>query len=267
MTRIILIGAAAAVCALCVNGQRAIPACRLAPEDEAAIRAIIRDDQQDKANPNIATNLDWENGFGIRYNDAQKMRAFYSKNVSPLQKGAAAEVLEVRIKMLNDATAVADAYWRLAGQLDAETQKPGPDRWGRTTYVMEKVNSRWTLVVERCADLKLPYFQHFSELPKAFPAPAAKLAAYAGNYESATGKLMEQVKVEGDHLLFVFPKPDVLAVARVAIPVSETEFLLFDPADLAEYHRVQFTRDAWGKDAVLFLSETGEPGPRDVRAN
>jgi hypothetical protein len=77
------------------------------------------------------------------------------------------------------------------------------------------------MVVQRIADLRLPYFKHFDRIPTAAPVPAAILASYVGNYESAPGRTEEEITVSGDHLTIAFPKKK-----EIAIPTSETEFLI-----------------------------------------
>jgi hypothetical protein len=46
---------------------------------------------------------------------------------------------------------------------------------------------------------------------------------------------------------------------RVGIPVSETEFLLFDPSDLAMYYRVTFNKLADGGVSLTMLRADWEP--------
>jgi hypothetical protein len=221
-------------------------------QDEAAIRAIVADAGAGRPNPHIAANLDWENAFGIRYADLAKRDAFYHAVVSPLQKDDTDTTLEVKVRFLDAGTAVADEYWHIAGQLDVATHKPGPDRWGRTTYIFSKRSGSWTEMLERVADLRLAYYHHYDVLPQAAPVPAAALASYAGNYEFADDHGRRTISVAGDHLVFASA-----AKTRVAIPTSAADFLLFDPNDLAEYAKLHFAPAGGGMTATL-SDETGE---------
>ncbi len=206
--------------------------------DEAAIRAVMKQRAADKADPHVAADLDWENAFGVRYNNLQKMTKFYGEVVTPLQQNDTDTTLEVKVKFITPEIAVSDEYWHIVGQLDANTGKPGPDRWGRTTYLFKKENGSWTEVLERVADLRIPYYKHYDTLPAAAAVPAATLATYAGTYERTPAAKNVQVTVSGDHLEVVNKHGKF-----VAIPTSATEFLVFDPDDLSEYTRYTFASD------------------------
>ena len=119
------------------------------PQDEAAIRAIVADASAGRPSSHVASNLDWENAFGIRYTDLAKRDAFYGAVVLPLQKDDTDTTLEVKVRFLDGGTAIADEYWHIVGQLDVATHKPGPDRWGRTTYIFSKHSGSWTEVLRR----------------------------------------------------------------------------------------------------------------------
>ena len=161
--------------------------------------------------------------------------------------------LEVKIRYLDSHTAVADEYWHIIGQLDVATHKPGPDRWGRTTYVMVKQGGHWMEVLERVADLREAYYKHYDLLPKAVPVPAAILASYAGSYVFVDDKSTRSVTVEGDHLVVASAKR-----SRIAIPTSPTDFLLFDPGDLAEYAKLHFNQPATGPMQATLEYATGD---------
>ena len=206
--------------------------------DETAIRAIVKNQAANKPDPHLAADLDWENAFGIRYSDLKKMKKFYGEEVTPLQQDDTDTTLEVKVKYITPEIAVADEYWHIVGQLDYKTDKPGPDRWGRTTYILKKENGTWTEVMERVADLRIPYYKHYDSLPAAAPIPASTLASYAGTYERTPGAKSVQLTVSGDHLAVVSKHGKF-----VAIPASATEFLVFDPDDLAEYTRYTFSPD------------------------
>ena len=204
-------------------------------QDETEIRAIVANSAAGRPEPRIAANLDWENAFGIRYTDLKKRDAFYHAVVTPLQKNDSDSTLEVKIRYLDPNTAVADECWHVIGQLDVATRKPGPDRWGRTTYICVKRDGHWIEVLERVADLRLAYYKHYDAMPKPIPVPAATLASYAGKYVFANDQSARSIKVEGDHLIVASAKR-----SRIAIPSSSSDFLVFDPNDLAEYAEPAF---------------------------
>ena len=230
-------------------------------EDEAAIRAIVIASSAGIPDPHLAADLDWENAFGIRYVDLKKRDAFYKDVVSPLQKDAADTTLEVKVKFVAPDVAVADEYWHVVGQLNQETNKPAPDRWGRTTYILKKQDGAWTEVMERIADLRLPYYKHYDALPKAFAVPSETLASYAGTYEAVRGRNLAAVSVSGDHL-----QVSLRGRQRTAIPVSETEFLLFDPEDLAQYLTMRFAKESDGNLSAALSYPTGEPIAKAMKA-
>jgi hypothetical protein len=228
-------------------------------DDEAQIMAILKSSDIDEPSLHVAADLDWENAFGIRYTNLAKRDLFYKKYVTPLQKDGTFTRLEVKIKFIEPNVAVADEYWREQGQLNRETQKPGPDRWGRTTYVFTRKDGVWAEVLERVADIRLPYFKHYDSLPPAAKVDTAVLASYAGVYESQAAadfpKGQAVLKVNGDHLEF---STEDLG-SEVAIPTSATEFLLMDPNDLAEYLKCVFSKDADGKIIVTYLTFQDKP--------
>lgn len=221
--------------------------------DEAQIRSIVRDASAERPNPHVAPDLDWENAFGIRYNNLKTRDAFYKDAVAPLQKDDADTTLEVKVRFLTPDAAVADEYWHIVGQLDMDTHKPGPDRWGRTTYIFTKKDGVWTEVLERVADLRLAYYKHYDHLPQSAAVPPATLASLAGKYQLVQNRVPITLSVEGDHLLYTSPKR-----TRVLVPLSATEFLAFDPADTAEYLRLVFSRNAAGRPLAHITYDTGE---------
>ena len=93
-------------------------------------------------------------------------------------------------------------------------------------------------MLERVADLRIPYYKHYDVLPAAAAVPAATLASYAGTYERTPNARNVQITVSGDHLEVVNKRGKF-----VALPTSATEFLVFDPDDLAEYTRYTFASD------------------------
>jgi hypothetical protein len=161
------------------------------PADEAAILAS----GQETVAGHRAPNLDWENAFGIRYDDLAKREAFYGAVVAPLQKSTTDTVLETRIRFLTPTVALADTYEHLVGQLDVATHVRGADRWIRATDILKKENGAWTLVAGRIADLRYPWYRHYDAIPSAAPLPANVLAAYAGAYTRADGKPLDMLKV------------------------------------------------------------------------
>jgi hypothetical protein len=225
--------------------------------DEAAVRQIVANLEADQPDPHVSPTLDWENAFGIRYDDLKKRDAFYVAVVKPQFKTATDSTLETKVSFVTPDVAVADTYWHVVGQIYRGETKPGPDRWGRTTYIFRKKNGAWVEVIERVADLRLPYYKHITEVPKSAPVPAETLQSYAGRYASppgATDPATSDVAVQGDHLTITTRRGVLLA-----IPTSQTEFLVFfSPDDTAEYYKAKFdTRNG----AVSYaLSEAwGEP--------
>jgi hypothetical protein len=223
-------------------------------EDEAAIRGILKVADDDEPSTHVAADLDWENAFGVRYMDLKRRDAFYHQFVTPLQTKSTFSVLEVKVKFVNPETAVADEYWRIVGQLNSRTGKTGADRWGRTTYVFAKAEGRWTEVLERITDLRLPYFKHYETRPEAVKLPEGTLERLAGKYEVTEDHSPVTMTVEGDHLIYAGPKRSMIAV-----PVSATEFLLFERDDAEEYTKLEFGKDAAGKTTVGLLSAWGAP--------
>jgi len=219
--------------------------------DETAIRSIVADLEADAPNPHVSAKLDWENAFGIRYFDLKKRDAFYGAVVKPQFKTATATTLETRVQFVTPSVAVTDTYWHVVGQVYAGETKPGPDRWGRTTYIFEKDNGAWTEVIERVADLRLPYYKHLDAMPVAAAIPPSTLSAYAGHYKGSSRDA--DVAVTGDHLTITTKRGPL-----IAIPQSQTDFLVFfGPDDTAEYYKVRFSAkdgvtrftlsEAWGE--------------------
>jgi len=203
--------------------------------DEAAIRAIVATQSADQEDPHVASDLDWENAFGIRYTNLKKRNDWFNANVKPQFKDATNVTLEVKVRFLESTVAVADEYWHVAGQVYAGETKPGADRWGRTTYIFKKENGAWIEVMERVADLRSAYFKHYDALPTPVPVAAETLSCYAGSYVTAEGKEMATISVSGDRLAIKTRRG-----AFVGIPISSSEFLTFDPNDLASYYRITF---------------------------
>jgi hypothetical protein len=233
-----------ALAALMAGPARAAPT---RAGDEAAIRAIITADDEGRRDQGYAPNMDWENAFGVRYTDAAHRERLLQYVHSTLQAQATSEVLETRIAFLDPAMAVADEYWHVAGQIDQATGKPGADRWGRTTFVFRKESSAWLLVVERIADLRIPYYKHYTALPKPVPVQPPVLASYAGDYVTSTGKPDSRIAVEGDHLLV-----DTGGSKGIGIATSAQDFVVFTPGDLERHYDLHFepggTKLAWSAD-------------------
>lgn len=230
----------------------------LSPQDEREIRAAILSDAVGNAHPQIASDLDWENAFGVRYNDLQRRDAFYRNIIERLTRKAEDDSREIKIKLVSPDVAVADEYWRLTGELDQSTGEAGPERWGRTTYVLKRTDGQWTVVIERIADLRKPYYTHFKKYPEAYPVPKKKLDSYAGKFEVAPG-VRYDVQVSGDHLeVTTGPGPGRF----LAIPRSESDFVLFlDPNDLENYKYLSYGRD---KDGAVQLTVSDQAGPGTV---
>lgn len=120
-------------------------------EDEAAIRAIVS--SWDRMESNFR-DVDWENAFGVRLKGYAAVDEFITKRVRPTQRTANMKIGEIRVNFVTASIAVADRYWELIGQTDGENGPKLPDRKGRTTYVLERKNGVWTVVIERIADLR-----------------------------------------------------------------------------------------------------------------
>jgi len=89
-------------------------------------------------------------------------------------KEADGSTLEVNVRLVEPTIALTDEYWHVVGQIYAGETQPGPDRWGRTTYGFKKENGAWTAVLERVADLRLPYCQHYSSRPAPVPVSSRR---------------------------------------------------------------------------------------------
>jgi hypothetical protein len=205
-------------------------------DDEQAIRAIVATQAADQEDPHVAPDLDWENAFGIRYTNLKKRNDWFNANIKPQFKDATSSTVEVKIKFLDSSVAVADDYWHVAGQVYAGDTKPGADRWGRTTYIFKKESGAWIEVMERVADLRSAYFKHYDALPTAVPVPTATLATYTGKYVTGGGAQIAEIAVSGNHLTITSHRGKF-----VAIPTSATEFLSFNPDDLASYYQIAFS--------------------------
>jgi hypothetical protein len=198
--------------------------------DRAAITELLhRDSAKDKAE-NAAADLDWENAFGIRYRNLAKRDKFYAQFVKPQMADLKDDkTLEVKVRFLTAELAVADEYWHIAGQVYAGEDKPGPDRWGRTTSVFKKVDGTWTLILSRVADLRDPYYKHYEELPTPAHLPAGVLESIAGRYER-DGQYYGTFKVNGERLDLQRSETE----RYVGIPMSATRILVFWPDDVAD---------------------------------
>jgi len=102
--------------------------------------------------------------------------------------------LEIKIKFVTGDVAYADESWHEAGQIDRKTGDSGTDRWGRTTYLFTRENGVWSEVMERVANLRLPYFNHYQTMPEPVAVAPQILASYAGVYEAGEHKLHTEIK-------------------------------------------------------------------------
>jgi hypothetical protein len=151
-----------------------------------------------------------------------------------LQAGDTGGTLEVKVRFVEPTLAIADEYWREIGQRDVVTFKRGADRWGRTTYVFQKTNGIWTEILERVADLRAPYYKHYTVLPTPVHLAPAEFAKFLGTYRSPSGHTVRFTSAS-DHFSIVFSR---YPGNHVGIPISADEVLIFDPSDLAEYERI-----------------------------
>jgi len=231
--------------------------------DATEIRGFIRNGEAETPFVREAPDLDWENAFGIRYNNLAKRDAFYRAAVAPLQLGDTGGTLEVRVRFIGASLAVADEYWHEVGQRDVDTLKRGPDRWGRTTYIFEKADGRWTEIIERVADLRLAYYRHFDELPVPAPLSDEALEKLEGNFRFQRSILT--LSRAGDR--FAVTKRLIANPAErstlVGIPTSASTVLIFDPTDTAEYSVLEFS------DGIPSITRCGDdpaiPGFRGTR--
>ena len=115
------------------------------------MRAIVSSWDRKESN---FRDVDWENAFGVRLKGFTAVDQFITTRVRPTQRTALMKVDEVRVSIIAPDIAVADRYWTLIGQTDGENGPKLPDRKGRTTYVLQKQNGMWTVLVERIADLR-----------------------------------------------------------------------------------------------------------------
>jgi len=209
--------------------------------DEAEIRAYLQRGEAETPFVKEAPDLDWENAFGIRYNNLAKRDAFYGAVVAPLQVGDTGGTLEVRVRFVGPSVAVADEYWHEVGQRDVDTLKRGPDRWGRTTYILEKVDGKWVEVIERVADLRLAYYRHYDALPASAPLSDAAMAQFEGTFRfrRSTLTLVRSADrfIVTKRLITNPEEPTTL----VGIPTSASTALIFDPSDIAEYSTMEYS--------------------------
>jgi hypothetical protein len=204
-----------------------------------------------------AADLDWENAFGVRFHNMKDLRAFVETRVMKLSTAATTnDQLETKINFIGPAIAVVDVYSHLVGQIDANTGKPGADRWIRNTYVLTKSDRQWTIALQRIADLRSPWYRHLTALPAAVPVPAATLASYAGIYE-ARPDLIYEVSPEGDHLTV-----KTQGGAGIAIPQSNNEFLYFrDPAVPGNHRFLTFSKSS---DGGVTFTEAGRANDHPI---
>jgi hypothetical protein len=252
--------------ALLTSASRAQKPSSFAPgtkQDEAQILAILKSSPIDEPTLQVAADLDWENAFGVRYSNLEKRNRFYQKYVTPGQKEAPFEKLEIKVKFVKADVAYADEYWHETGQLDPKTGKSSPDRWGRTTYLFTRKNGAWSEVMERVADLRLPYFKHYDTMPEPVPVASEILASYAGSYETEAHKLHTEIKVDGTRLQVTTEGFE----PSVGIATSPTEFLMMNPNDAAEYYKGVFSRAADGKFELTLRSFTDRPIGKLARIN
>ena len=222
--------------------------------DEAAIRAIIA--APDSLDAHTAADVDWENAFGGRFTDRARRDAFMKARLAPTMTAAADTTFETKVRFVTPAVAVADVYWKVVGQRDPERGTTLPDRWIRTTLLFTKAAARWTLVLQRIADLRAPWYPHFTALPPAAAVAPAMLARYAGTYQ-APSRGTYVVAPAGDRLTVRGPDG-----AGVAIPRSATEFYYFRNATDPGNHRILSFAPA--PDGTLTLTEAGPGNDRPI---
>jgi hypothetical protein len=209
--------------------------------DEAEIREYIKKGEAETPFVKEAPDLDWENAFGIRYNNLTKRDAFYREAVAPLQVGDTGGTLEVKVRFVGPSLAVADEYWHEVGQRDVDTLKRGPDRWGRTTYILQKADGKWTEIIERVADLRLAYYRHYEALPASVPLSDGAMAKLGGTFRFHRATLT--LDRAADRFIVtrrLIANPEERSTL-VGIPTSASTVLIFDPSDLAEYSIMEYS--------------------------
>jgi hypothetical protein len=209
--------------------------------DEAEIRAYIHKGEAETPFVKEAPDLDWENAFGIRYNNLAKRDAFYSAVVAPLQVGDTGGTLEVRVRFVGPSLAVADEYWHEIGQRDVDTLKRGPDRWGRTTYILKKADGKWTEIIERVADLRLAYYRHYDALPAPAPLSDAAFAKLEGTFRFRRSTLTLARAADRFTVTRCLIANPAKRTTLVGIPISSSTVLIFDPSDIAEYSTMEYS--------------------------
>jgi hypothetical protein len=147
-------------------------------------------------------------------------------------------------------------YFQTAGQVEPATGNTLPDRWIRTTSILEKNNGSWAEILVRVADLRQPWYQHFTTLPSPVSVPTSTLALYAGRYR-ATPQFTYEISLEGDRLAVKTP-----AGIGVAIPRSDSEFFYFgDRSVPGNYTFIKFSK---APDGTMTLTESGPRNDRPV---
>jgi hypothetical protein len=250
----------------CASSQ-ARPSSDTAPStqftDQAEIRAFIQKGETETPFVKEAPDLDWENAFGIRYNNLAKRDAFYSAAVAPLQVGDTGGTLEVRVRFVGPSLAVADEYWHEVGQRDVDTLKRSPDRWGRTTYILQKADGKWTEVIERVADLRLAYYRHYDALPASVPLSGAALAKLEGTFRFRRSTLTLVRAADRFTVTKRLIANPAERTTLVGIPTSASTVLIFDPRDIAEYSTMEYS------EGVPTLTRCGDDpaiaGPQGTR--
>jgi ketosteroid isomerase-like protein len=120
-------------------------------KDEAAIRKILEGWERPEE---YFGDVDWENSFGVRRRGSAAVDQFVQERVRPTLATAEIATLEVKLLFVTPDVAVVDRYWRVVGQTDRSGTSRSPDRHGRTTYVLRRHGERWSVAVERVADLR-----------------------------------------------------------------------------------------------------------------
>jgi ketosteroid isomerase-like protein len=121
--------------------------------ERAQRQAILRVLEARAVARHSTPHMDWENAFGVRRVGPEARQRFLKDVVVPTTAAATYLHQETRVTLLSSETAVADEYGVLKGQTDPQGNALA-DRHIRTTYVLQYLQGRWRIAVQRIADLR-----------------------------------------------------------------------------------------------------------------
>src|SRR5262249_36658903 len=136
--------------------------CSSIAEDEATIRTVVEATSISRLVGNadrteyeryIATDIDWENAFGVHKKGLAELLDYLHQVVAPNVANTREIPQELRIQFLAPGFAFADRYVHLLAQ-DAPEGEGVPERRLRITYLLKKDQAQWKVIVIRMADLR-----------------------------------------------------------------------------------------------------------------